>query len=69
MITRGRTQQPFSRPPQGLWPGLEAPETPFRLAPAGDTADPLCRRCQAVGTHYLTCPSLRLPEGYRHRLD
>ena len=24
-----------------------------------------CLRCGAVGTHYLTCPSLRLPSGYR----
>jgi len=24
----------------------------------------LCRRCGAVGTHYLTCPVLRLPPGY-----
>jgi hypothetical protein len=24
-----------------------------------------CTRCGAVGTHYLTCPSLRLPPGYR----
>jgi hypothetical protein len=24
-----------------------------------------CARCGAVGTHYLTCPDLRLPPGYR----
>ena len=24
-----------------------------------------CSRCGAVGTHYLTCPGLRLPTGYR----
>jgi len=24
----------------------------------------LCMRCGAVGTHYLTCPGLRLPPGY-----
>ena len=24
-----------------------------------------CGRCGAVGTHYLTCPGLRLPRGYR----
>ena len=24
-----------------------------------------CGRCGAVGTHYLTCPALRLPRGYR----
>jgi hypothetical protein len=24
-----------------------------------------CGRCGGVGTHYLTCPALRLPHGYR----
>lgn len=24
-----------------------------------------CTRCGAVGTHYLTCPDLRLPAGFR----
>ncbi len=24
-----------------------------------------CGRCGAVGTHFLTCPDLRLPTGYR----
>jgi hypothetical protein len=24
-----------------------------------------CARCGGVGTHYLTCPALRLPQGYR----
>ena len=24
-----------------------------------------CMRCGAVGTHYLTCPNLRLPSDYR----
>jgi hypothetical protein len=28
-----------------------------------------CSRCGAVGTHYLTCPSLRLPPGYRLSQD
>jgi hypothetical protein len=28
-----------------------------------------CIRCGAVGTHYLTCPSLRLPSGYRLSKD
>jgi hypothetical protein len=38
------------------------PVTPSPVAepPAGQ-----CTRCGAVGTHYLTCPSLRLPPGYR----
>jgi hypothetical protein len=34
---------------------------------AGPAAPPerRCARCGAVGTHYLTCPALRLPTGYR----
>ena len=24
-----------------------------------------CRKCGAVGTHYLTCPDLQLPTGFR----
>ena len=34
----------------------------------GQADEPLasrCTRCGAVGTHYLTCPDLRLPSGYR----
>ena len=31
--------------------------------PAGPARQ--CARCGALGTHYLTCPSLRLPPGYR----
>ena len=65
MITRSRTRLPSSWPPQASWPGREAPGPRLRLAPADDAADPLCRRCVAVGTHYLTCPSLRLPPGSR----
>ena len=44
-------------------PAREGP----RLAP-GPTDELLprqCTRCGAVGTHYLTCPRLRLPSGYR----
>ena len=29
------------------------------------SAEGTCARCGAVGTHYLTCPGLRLPSGYR----
>ena len=32
---------------------------------AGEPAQRQCTRCGAVGTHYLTCPGLRLPSGYR----
>jgi hypothetical protein len=28
-----------------------------------------CTRCGALGTHYLTCPVLRLPLGYRFSED
>lgn len=28
-----------------------------------------CVQCGAVGTHYLTCPSLRLPPDYRLSAD
>jgi hypothetical protein len=33
-------------------------------APPAERA-PLCAHCGAIGTHYLTCASLRLPAGYR----
>jgi hypothetical protein len=38
------------------------------MAPAAQADGPperRCARCGAVGTHYLTCPCLRLPSGYR----
>jgi hypothetical protein len=38
------------------------------MAPTTQAAEPperRCARCGAVGTHYLTCPGLRLPSGYR----
>ena len=28
-----------------------------------------CTRCGALGTHYLTCPILQLPRGYRFSED
>ena len=34
-----------------------------------EPAERRCMRCGAVGTHYLTCPGLRLPAGYRVRDD
>jgi hypothetical protein len=33
--------------------------------PAEPPPERRCARCGAVGTHYLTCPGLRLPSGYR----
>ncbi len=41
---------------------LEHPAGPGAL---GQLLARLCVRCGAVGTHYLTCPGLRLPPGYR----
>ena len=35
--------------------------------PAGPARQ--CARCGALGTHYLTCPILRLPRGYRFSED
>jgi hypothetical protein len=40
-------------------PARDQPE-----AATGWSGEP-CLRCGAVGTHYLTCPELRLPSGYR----
>jgi hypothetical protein len=50
----------------GIPPPAPLPEgsqvTPGR---EGELPAGLCTRCGAVGTHYLTCPGLRLPPGYR----
>jgi hypothetical protein len=46
---------------------IPAPVPP-REGPPGRADELLprqCGRCGAVGTHYLTCPRLRLPSGYR----
>jgi len=44
-----------------------APREGDQRAPArtGRRSARRCARCSAVGTHYLTCPGLRLPPGYR----
>ena len=43
------------------------PEEGSEVAPGrpGELLVRQCIRCGAVGTHYLTCPGLRLPSGYR----
>ena len=45
------------------------PESAFagegQEAGPGEPPERRCVRCGAVGTHYLTCPGLRLPTGYR----
>jgi hypothetical protein len=44
-------------------PAAEEPEVgPGRPQ---DLPERRCIRCGAVGTHYLTCPDLRLPAGFR----
>ena len=43
-------------------PGEGSEVEPVR---AGELPGRQCTRCGAVGTHYLTCPALRLPSGYR----
>lgn len=35
----------------------------------GELSAQQCTQCGATGTHYLTCPSLRLPAGYRLSQD
>jgi hypothetical protein len=53
----------MSRP----WPPQAGPQvTPDW---ADDSLDRLCTKCGAVGTHYLTCPGLRLSPGYRLSTD
>lgn len=44
-------------------PSAERPEV--ARAGTGEPPEKQCARCGAVGTHYLTCPGLRLPSGYR----
>jgi len=58
----------MTRPSAAL--GLSPPASPWEgpqvaLVQAGDKLERWCTRCGAVGTHYLTCPGLRLPPGYR----
>jgi hypothetical protein len=43
-------------------PGEELVVAPGRV---GELPGSQCIRCGAIGTHYLTCPGLRLPPGYR----
>lgn len=40
-------------------------DTPQAGPPRAGELAVQCPRCGAAGTHYLTCPSLRLPPGYR----
>ncbi|MBV9095524.1 MAG: hypothetical protein JO132_16890 [Streptosporangiaceae bacterium] len=45
------------------------PGPPAAPAGAGELLAWQCTRCGAVGTHYLTCSTLRLPAGYRLSQD
>jgi hypothetical protein len=66
----GITPQPVTAavPPAAV--GYLARPGALRPCPRSGTGDVAgrrrqCTRCGAVGTHYLTCPDLRLPSGYR----
>ena len=52
--------------PYGI-PDPASPGEGSEVAPGrpGELLGRQCIRCGAVGTHYLTCPGLRLPSGYR----
>jgi len=53
----GTYRIPRPAPPPDDSQDASVPDSPPRAQ--------LCTHCGAVGTHYLTCPSLRLPAGYR----
>ena len=44
---------------------LAGEEPEVALGRPAEPPERRCARCGAVGTHYLTCPGLRLPSGYR----
>ena len=46
-------------------PDLAPPEPRRGARRPAEQPERQCTRCGAVGTHYLTCPGLRLPPGYR----
>jgi hypothetical protein len=54
-----------SMPRAGPDPALAGREPEVTPTRAGELAGGQCTRCGAFGTHYLTCPGLRLPSGYR----
>ena len=59
------------QPGPGAIANPAAPRAGPADAPASTAELPVaqCTRCGAVGTHYLTCPGLRLPPGYRLSAD
>ncbi len=50
-------------------PDDAVPDRPDAAVPDGPPRAQLCPHCGAVATHYLTCPSLQLPPGYRPGRD
>ena len=53
---------------------MTSPASTYQIplpAPSAEASEraPLCIHCGAVGTHFLTCSSLRLPVGYRVAAD
>ena len=54
-----------SMPRRAPDPALMAREPGVAPTEAGELPGTQCARCGAFGTHYLTCPGLRLPSGYR----
>jgi len=52
-------------------PGAAPPQERLAAAPTRARELPMwqCPRCAAISTHYLTCPSLRLPPGYHLSQD
>ena len=52
-----------------MTPATEVREAPQAAANHPDQPDEpperRCTRCGGIGTHFLTCPDLRLPPGFR----
>jgi hypothetical protein len=68
-MTRRSVSVRQSLPAEGS-PGREPGRSPGREPGRSPGREPelptvQCTRCGALGTHYLTCPGLRLPAGYR----
>jgi hypothetical protein len=65
----GTYRIPRPAPPQDVVPGDARDDGPDTAVPASPPRAQLCPHCGAVATHYLTCPSLQLPAGYRPGRD
>jgi hypothetical protein len=62
IVTGSMAAGPMAAGPMVTGPteGLDAPPDPADEVPVRQ-----CGRCGGVSTHYLTCPALKLPPGYR----